>query len=61
MANFARVINNVAVDVSTDPDNDFHPDIAAQFVSVPDDVTNGWVKTGSVWAQPETPLYEVIE
>jgi len=59
MANFARIINNVAVDVTVDPDNDFHPDIAAQFVSVPDTVTNGWVLVDDVWVQPEIPLYEV--
>jgi len=44
MTNFARVIDNVAVDVSADPENCFHPDIAAQFVSVPDNVQTGWRK-----------------
>jgi len=59
MPNFARIIDNVAVDVSTDPENSFHPDIAAQFVSVPDNVTIGWVLVDDVWVQPEIPLYEV--
>lgn len=44
MTNFARVINNVAVDVSADPETSFHPDIAAQFVAVPDNVRSGWMK-----------------
>ncbi len=61
MTNFARIINNVAVDVSVDPENDFHPDIASQFVSVPDTVSIGWVKTGEVWADSIIPLYEVAE
>jgi hypothetical protein len=38
MSNFARIINNVAVDVSTNPQEQFHPDIAAEFEPVPDDV-----------------------
>jgi len=59
MANFARIIDNVAVDVSTDPENSFHPNIAAQFVSVPANVSNGWVLVDDVWVQPEIPLYEV--
>ena len=33
MTNFARIIDSVAVDVSADPENSFHPDIAAQFVA----------------------------
>jgi len=49
----------VAVDVSTDPENSFHPNIAAQFVSVPANVSNGWVLVDDVWVQPEIPLYEV--
>jgi len=61
MTNFARIINNIAVDVSTDPDNDFHPDIASQFVSVPDEVMVGWINTGDTWADSIIPLYEVIE
>ena len=41
MKNQARIIDNVAVDVSTDPANCFHPTIAAEFVEVPTDVTPG--------------------
>ena len=53
MTNFARVIDNVAVDVSADPENCFHPDIAAQFVSVPDTVQTGWRKgTDGKWSAP---------
>lgn len=52
MTNFARVINDVAVDVSTDPTNQFHPDIAAQFESVPDEVQHGWVRTDGEWEAP---------
>ena len=52
MSNFARIINNVAVDVSTDPENHFHPDIAAMFVAVPDDVKPGWVLVDDSWQAP---------
>ena len=52
MSNFARIIDSVAVDVSTDPENSFHPDIAAQFEPVPDNVKQGWVRTDGKWAAP---------
>jgi hypothetical protein len=52
MANYARVINNTAVDVSTDPTNQFHPDIAAQFVQVPDEVQQGWILKDGQWSEP---------
>ena len=53
MTNFARIINNVAVDVSTDPENSFHPDIAAEFVAVPDNVRAGWIKgADGKWSAP---------
>ena len=52
MTNFARVINNTAVDVCTGPDNSFHPDIAREFEPVPDDVKHGWVRTDGQWAAP---------
>ena len=56
MSNFARIIDSVAVDVSTDPENSFHPDIAAQFVAVPDNVHAGWLKgSDGKWSAPATP------
>ena len=68
MNNFARVIDNVAVDVSADPENSFHPDIAAEFVAVPDNVRSGWVRdSDGKWAapaavepQPEKPAYPKV-
>lgn len=53
MSNFARVENNTAVDVSTDPAAQFHPDIAAQFVAVPDTVQRGWRQVAGEWQAPE--------
>lgn len=65
--NYARVINNVAVDVCTDPANSFHPDIAREFEQVPDNVKQGWVRIDGVWSapaptpQPEpTPTYPKV-
>lgn len=53
---FARVIENVAYDVRADsPEGFFHPDVAALFSEVPNTVQEGWVKTGTKWAAPETP------
>jgi len=53
MANYARIINNVAVDVSTNPQEQFHPDIAAEFEPVPDDVQAGWIRNeAGEWEAP---------
>lgn len=65
MVNFARVINDTAVDVSADPTNQFHPDIAREFEQVPDEVKPGWVRTDGQWAapapQPEpVPVYPKV-
>ena len=58
---FARIIDNVAIDVSDDPEEHFHPDIAAEFVSVPDTVKPGWRLVDEEWAAPEAPsVPEVI-
>lgn len=54
MSNFARIIDSVATDVSTDPNSRFHPDIAAQFVPVPADVKAGWRLVGDTW-EPRLP------
>jgi len=53
MANFARIINNIAIDVSDDPDNHFHPDIASEFVEVPDEVSHGWKLLDDEWVAPD--------
>ena len=53
MTNFARVINDVAVDVSSTPAEQFHPSIAEQFEPVPDEVQVGWVRAaGGAWSAP---------
>jgi hypothetical protein len=58
MTNYARIINNIAVDVSTNPTESFHPEIASQFVSVPDNVVAGWELVNGVWG--EVAALEVI-
>lgn len=68
MANFARVVGNVAVDVSTDPEKMFHPTIAAEFVPVPDIVVVGWIKKNdNSWSAPASsqqpaaePIYPIV-
>jgi hypothetical protein len=52
MTNYARVINNTAVELSTDPTNQFHPTIADQFQVVPSNVKVGWTLNASVWSAP---------
>lgn len=55
MKNYARIIDNVAVDVSRDPANSFHPDIAKDFVEVPSKVMPGWVFMNDTWGKPPPP------
>ena len=52
---YARKINGLAVDVvDGDPSTMFHPTVAAEFVSVPDDVVDGsrWDEAASSWMPP---------
>lgn len=53
MANYARIINDVAVDVSSDPAKFFHPVVAAEFQAVPDEVQQGWTRIDGTWTAPE--------
>jgi len=59
--NYARIVNNVAVDVSRDPNNCFHPQLAADFVQVPDNVSHGWTLSNGTWAAPVVPEPVVTE
>lgn len=52
MSNYARIVENVAVDVSTAPNDQFHPLLAQEFVPVPDEVQAGWVLSDGVWSAP---------
>lgn len=56
MAKKALIIDGHAVNVveASDLATSFHPDIAKDFVSVPDVVEQGWRKTGSTWSAPES-------
>ena len=58
MTNFARIINDVAVDVSSTPAEQFHPSIAEQFEPVPDDVQVGWVRNEEGEWEAPTPTPE---
>lgn len=53
MTNFARIINDVAVDVSSNPAEQFHPSIATEFVEVPATVQPGWRLVDREWVAPE--------
>ncbi len=58
MTNYARILDNHVVEVSTDPDNCFHPLIAKEFVVVPDFVQPGFMKNGDQWIDPKKPIEE---
>lgn len=58
MTNYARNVNDVAVDVTTtDPTTIYYPTVAAEFIVVPADVENGWVynETTKKWSAPPPP------
>ena len=55
MANFALVVGNIAVNVSSNPAAEFQASLAAEFTSVPDDVRQGWLLSGGTWAAPPAP------
>ena len=56
MSKYARIRNNIAVDISTDPASQFHPTIAAEFESVPDEVQRGWRRAeDGTWSAPPEP------
>ena len=52
MNNYARIVDGIAVDVSTDPVNSFHPDLVPEFFKVPAYVTHGWRLNGDAWQAP---------
>lgn len=52
---FARIINRVAIDVIDGvPAELFHPDVAVDFVEVPDVVVVGAQLVDGVWIEPDT-------
>lgn len=58
---YARVIGKIAVDVRTEsPEGCFTPEIAAQFVEVPDEVENGWSLIDGVWSAPPPPAPQIF-
>src|SRR6478735_1818343 len=59
MATFARILDGRVAELFTPPDGSdiadcFHPDVAAQFIPVPDEkpVVDGWTYDGQTFAAP---------
>jgi hypothetical protein len=53
MSKYARIINNIAVDLATDPAAQFHPAIAAEFEPVPAEVQHDWIRAeDGTWSAP---------
>lgn len=55
MSLFARIKGGIVTEVSIDPANQFHTDIAREFEPVPDNVKAGWRKVGNTWIEPTNP------
>lgn len=55
MSLYARILDGVAVDICADPATQFHPQLAAQFEPVPDDVVVGSRLVDGVWQAPDVP------
>lgn len=55
---FARIVSNKAVDARTEsPEGYFTPEIAAEFVEVPDEVEDGWIcDQDGKWSAPPVPV-----
>lgn len=61
MKTYARMVDGCAVDVTTaDPNEIYHPDVAATFDVVPDGTANGDKKTGTTWAKYVAPVAVVV-
>lgn len=53
---YARIQNGIAVDVRSDsPVGCFTDNFVAEFVTVPDDVRNGWLHSNGVFTAPPLP------
>lgn len=53
---YARIINNIAVDVRLNSPVDFFtPEIAAEFVEVPDQIEDHWSLINDLWTAPIMP------
>ncbi|MGV6475027.1 hypothetical protein [Azotobacter vinelandii] len=59
MTKFARVIDDVALELWSDDGRGisvsavFVPELAAQFMPVPDDVRPGWMRVNGAWTAPD--------
>lgn len=51
--NYARIVDDIAVDVSTDPEQHFHHALACDFIEVPDEVRPGWRLNAGEWQAPQ--------
>ncbi len=61
----AQIQGNVVVAVHPAPETAFHPDLASQFIEVPDahksEVAIGWLVDGDGWSAPEVQSVEEPE
>ncbi len=51
---YARIVNDVAIDVYPNPSEVFHSAIVQQFESVPGNVKKGWARSSDgAWSEPD--------
>ncbi|WP_067101822.1 hypothetical protein [Marinomonas atlantica] len=58
---YGRIKNGVVVDIAVDPNTQFHPILAAEFIEIPNEVQAGWTFNGTDYAPTVVPDPEPIE
>lgn len=60
MTKHARIVNGTIVDCCNDPFAKFHPELAKEFVEIPDGIENGYYLKDGNWVKPEPqPVFEI--
>ena len=53
MRKYAQIFEGVVVAISNNPEEDFHPELAALFIEVPDQVELQWRFSDGAWQPPQ--------
>lgn len=61
MTKFARIVNDIAIDVCDNPSELFHPLVAAEFTEVPEQVETGFKLNNGNWIPPITETFSAEE
>lgn len=58
MTKFAKVVNDIVVDVLDDPTTQVHPSLQGDYIKVPDGTKPGFIKNGRKYEAPVEPEVE---